>query len=69
MNGDKVVNIADLMLVIENWGRTPSDAGYDARADADGNRLVNIEDLMIVAGNFGKTYLPFQLLPRSYDMM
>ncbi len=56
VNGDKVVNIADLLLVIDNFGKTPSDAGYDARADANGDGLVNILDVIVVTSNFGKTY-------------
>jgi hypothetical protein len=49
VNGDGDVNIQDLVLVANNFGKT--DAG-DADVNADG--VVNITDLVLVAGGIGQ---------------
>jgi hypothetical protein len=56
LNGDKVVNIDDLALVIEHYGQSSGDASWDPRADADGDGAVTIDDLTEVTSNFGKSY-------------
>jgi hypothetical protein len=58
VNGDLVVNIQDLQLVIAHFGQTPSSPGWDARADANGDNAVNIQDVNEVVANWGKTYDP-----------
>jgi hypothetical protein len=56
LNSDGIVNIDDLALVIDHFGQSSGDAGWDARADADGNGVVNIDDLTAVTGNYGRSY-------------
>ena len=56
LNGDKVVNLSDLILVRTNFGKRSTDAGWDARADTNGDNVVNLQDLISVRSNFGKTY-------------
>jgi hypothetical protein len=56
LNGDGIVNIDDLTLVISHFGQSSGDPGWDARADADGNGIVNIEDVGEVTGNYGRSY-------------
>ncbi|MFH1510261.1 MAG: right-handed parallel beta-helix repeat-containing protein [Candidatus Woesearchaeota archaeon] len=51
LNCDKKVDIFDLVLVAQNYGK---DSGFDTRADANGDGRVDIFDLVIVAQNYGK---------------
>ena len=48
VNGDGVVNIADLVLVANRIGKTGNTA-----ADVNGDGVVNIADLVLVAGKIG----------------
>jgi hypothetical protein len=51
INGDGLIDITDLAIFAENWGRTgPS----EPMADFDGNNIVDITDLAIFAENWGK---------------
>ena len=50
VNGDGVVNIADLVLVASSLGKTGQNA-----ADVNGDGVVNIADLVLVAGALGST--------------
>lgn len=49
VNGDGAVSIADLRLVVDNWG-----IPQDTSADLTGDKLVDISDLAIVGRNFGR---------------
>lgn len=49
VNGDGVVNCADLDIVKAAFGKTRSQAGFDARADVNFDGVVNILDLSVVA--------------------
>ncbi|MFH1510839.1 MAG: dockerin type I domain-containing protein [Candidatus Woesearchaeota archaeon] len=51
LNCDKKVDIFDLVLVAQNYGKT---SGFDVRADANKDGEVNIFDLVLVAQNYGK---------------
>ena len=53
VNGDKVVNIFDLVIAAGQFGQ----AGNDLMGDVNGDGGVNIFDLVLVAGNFGRTAL------------
>ncbi|MCI0362967.1 MAG: hypothetical protein L0Y44_15125 [Phycisphaerales bacterium] len=46
-----VVNVADLLLLIGEWGPCPPRGACDA--DLDNNLQVNISDLLILIGNWG----------------
>ena len=45
INGDDIVNIQDLVLVVSNLGKSGQSA-----ADVNGDNIVNIQDLVLVAG-------------------
>ena len=49
VNGDGVVNCADLAIVKAAFGTMLGEAGYDARADVNGDGVVNVLDLATVA--------------------
>ena len=56
LNGNGVVDAADLTLVTANFGKRSTDAGFVAAADANGDGLVNLTDMGIVTANYGATY-------------
>jgi uncharacterized repeat protein (TIGR02543 family) len=56
LNGDGIVNIDDITLVIGHFGQSSGDAGWDPLADANGDGLVNIDDLTVVINNYGRSY-------------
>ena len=45
-NGDGVVDIADLLVVLDNWGSSGPDG------DVNGDNIVDIQDLLAVIGNW-----------------
>ncbi len=53
VNGDGVVNVQDLLLVVQN---IHAGSSFNAAADVNGDGVVNIFDLVDVARDFGKTY-------------
>jgi len=57
LNGDGVVNCADLAIVKASFGKKTGQAGFDPRADVNGDGIVNILDLSTVARQLpaGKT--------------
>ena len=52
VNGDGVVNAADLSFVLSNIGRPVTDA--NRAADINGDGVINAADLSIVLSNFGR---------------
>ena len=45
LNGDDVVNIDDLLIILSDWGGTGGDANGDGQT--------NIDDILVVLGNWG----------------
>jgi CSLREA domain-containing protein len=45
LNGDGVVNCADLAIIKASFGKKAGQAGFDVRADMNGDGVVNIVDL------------------------
>ena len=64
VNGDGTVNIADLVLVASNLGKTGQNA-----ADMNGDGQVNITDLVLVAGALGTTAAAPSLHPQALEML
>ena len=63
VNGDSIVNIADLVLVASSLGKTGQNA-----ADVNGDGQVNIADLVLVAGALGTSAAaPFLLRPDTLE--
>jgi thermitase len=54
INNDNKVNIVDLGLLADSFGRSQGQTGYNANADLNGDDAVNIIDLGLMADNFGK---------------
>ena len=49
LNGDRVVNCADIAIVKNSFGKKTGQLGFDARADVNHDGIVNIIDLSTVA--------------------
>ena len=64
VNGDGQVNIADLVLVASNLGKTGQNA-----ADVNGDGQVNIADLVLVAGALGTSAAAPSLHPHALEML
>ena len=47
IDGDEIVNVNDLLIVIDEWSSTNSPA------DINSNGIVDVSDLLIVVGNWG----------------
>jgi hypothetical protein len=56
VNGDKAVDIFDLVAIGTAWDTTPSDSNWNPLADLDQNGVINIFDVTILARNWGITY-------------
>ena len=55
-DGNGNVNLADFLEFVSVFGKSSSDAGFDARMDFDGNGNVNLVDFLEFVSVFGKTY-------------
>jgi hypothetical protein len=49
LNGDGVVNCADLAVISASFGKRQGQAGFDPRADVNGDKIVNLVDLTTVS--------------------
>jgi hypothetical protein len=49
LNGDGVINCADLAIIKASFGRKTGQPGFDPRADVNGDGVVNVLDLSAVA--------------------
>jgi photosystem II stability/assembly factor-like uncharacterized protein len=55
INNDNKVNIADLGLLADSFGRNQGQTGFNPNADLNGDNKVNITDLGLLADSFGKS--------------
>jgi hypothetical protein len=51
LNGDGVVNVSDLLILLGAWGPCPEGSGCAADLNSDG--VVNVSDLLILLSNWG----------------
>ena len=57
LNGDGIVDILDLYIVIVAFGTLPGMPGWDPRADlAEPTGLIDGRDLIVIVDHFGQTY-------------
>jgi hypothetical protein len=53
-NGDRSVDMADLLALASVWGLRSSDPGFDARSDLNNDGFTNVVDLLILAEHWGR---------------
>jgi len=56
VNGDRTVNIVDIVMVAIHFGATLETPNYDLFLDLNVDFQINIVDLVTIAINFGETY-------------
>jgi len=52
-DGNGVVDVFDVIIIVNAFGSTPGDPNWDPRADLDGNGVVDVFDVIEVVNNFG----------------
>jgi hypothetical protein len=58
LNGDRIVDIFDVVIVCVAYGSKPGDSNWNPIADIIKNNLVDIFDAVAVCVNYGKTWQP-----------
>jgi sugar lactone lactonase YvrE len=53
IDGDGHVDVADLLMLVNSWGKAAGQTGFDARCDLDGDGRVGILDLLAVVNHWG----------------
>ena len=54
-NCDRIVNVVDLVLVVQNWGQCPLPP-FVCEADLTNDSAVNVNDLLTVINNWGAAH-------------
>jgi hypothetical protein len=55
VNEDLAVDVVDLLTMVETFGLSSGDAGYDGTCDLNDDGSVDVVDLLGLVYNFGKT--------------
>ncbi len=55
VNGDRVINIQDYLLLSNSFGKFSGQTGFNPGADFNGDNVVNIQDYQILSSNFGRS--------------
>ena len=55
LDGDCLITVVDIMLVVARWGMTSADPDWDPRYDLDGNNVIDVADIMLVAVHWRET--------------
>ena len=55
VDNDGVVSILDVLRLVQAYGTSTSEAGFDATCDFNHDGEIDLADLVMMAGNFGKT--------------
>jgi hypothetical protein len=56
INGDKAINMQDVMLVAAHFNTTTSSSNYDTKCDINNDGAINMNDVMLIAAKFNTTY-------------
>ena len=55
-NGDREVDIFDIVRMAGGYGTTPPNPSYNPNSDIDGDGDIDIFDIVIAAGNYGESW-------------
>jgi hypothetical protein len=53
LNGDGAVDVVDLLIFVETFGKLRTDPGFNPEADFNCDGSIDVVDLLIFVGNFG----------------
>jgi len=56
VNGDKVVNMADVMLIALHFNTVRNDSNYDISCDINNDGSINMGDVIMIASKFNYSY-------------
>ncbi len=56
VNGDRAINISDVMLVAASFNTTPGDSRFNSKCDINKDNSVNIADVLLIALKFNTKY-------------
>lgn len=57
-DGDALVTVADIGLLLAHWGEAPSSPGWESRFDLNGDSVIDSSDVVIIALRWGEVCLP-----------
>jgi hypothetical protein len=55
INGDKVVNMSDVILIAAHFNAVSPSSNYDRKCDVNGDGAINMSDVIMVAAKFNKS--------------
>lgn len=55
VNADGAVDVVDLLMLVDTFGKMVGDDGYDPNCDLNGDGAVDVVDLLMFVENFGKS--------------
>ena len=55
LNGDCIVDITDIMMVVAGWGTSEGDPNWDPSIDLNGDGVIDISDIMFVVSHWGES--------------
>jgi hypothetical protein len=53
VNGDGSVDMLDILVLVNNFGKRSADAGFNSACDFDKDGTVDVYDLLVLVGHFG----------------
>jgi hypothetical protein len=53
LDGDCVITVVDIMLVVARWNTSEGDPDYDPAYDLNGDGYIDVADIMKVASDWG----------------
>ncbi|MFQ5807676.1 MAG: dockerin type I domain-containing protein, partial [Phycisphaerae bacterium] len=63
LNGDGVVNLSDLAILLSSYGKCEGEPGYIPEADLEPDGCVNLTDLAVLLAHYGETCLASPVVP------
>jgi hypothetical protein len=56
VNGDRVVNMVDIIMVIQSFGTYEGHARWNPQTDLNFDGKVDMKDILLAIANFGRSY-------------
>lgn len=56
INGDRSVNMRDVVLIASHFNTVSTDNNYDVKCDLNNDKAINLVDIVMIAAKFNLTY-------------